>query len=125
MADPARHALPYWARWAVMLTFGGGTSWMILSAEPGANRADLLLFATGVGCIFSAFLWFFCIAIQRSLVWSLILLVPFLNTLVLPVFVRHYWREGARVPAFLALGGVAGELTGALRLIVGSSAPLV
>ena len=127
MSDEAKkHQLPMIARWCVMLAFGGVTTYMISSAtEPGIQRSDLLIFASGVGCIASALLWFFIVALQRSLWWSIILLVPLLNTLVLPIFVRYYWGEGTRFPAFLALVGIAGEMIGALRLMVGTTPSLV
>lgn len=128
MSEHARHQpLPELARWCIMFTFGVVTTWMIVSSdEPGASRADLFLFSGGVGCIFSAFVWFFVVALlHRSVAWSVLLLVPFINTLVLPVFVRAFWAQGARIPALLALLGVAGELVGSIRLILGSSPALL
>ena len=108
-----------------MLAFGATTIHMIITGEPSASRSDLLLFASGVGALVSAFVWFFLVAVQRSLLWSLVLLVPVVNTLVLPVFIRRYWGEGTRWPALMALLGLGCELTGAALLLLGTAPSLV
>ncbi len=118
--------LPSVGLWCVMLVFGAVTLHMISRTdEPGAARLDVLLFASGVGCLAASLCWFFVVALQRSLIWSLIMVIPLVNTLALPLFARAYWSQGARAPTLLAMVGIAGELVGSLRLMLSSGPQLV
>ena len=122
---PEAGRLPEVAQWCVWITFGAVTISMIYNQDPALRRLDVLLFSCGIGSLAAALVWFFMVALQRSLAWSILLLIPLLNTLLLPVFVRMYWKQGTRAPALLALAGFAGELLGSVRMLLGSGPQLI
>jgi len=125
MADPREDRLPELARWCILLVFGAVTTLAILAnGEPGVRRGVLLLFSAGLGSIAAALAWFLAVAVQRSLIWTLVLALPVVNALVLPIFVRLYWTRGTRFPAMLALAGMVGEIVGGL-LLMGGVAPVL
>ena len=84
----------------------------------------LLLFAGGLGALAAGLIWLVAVALDHSTTWSIVLVVPYVNTLVLPMFVRLYWTRGARAPGLLLVGGVVGETLG-LALMLSRPAQLL
>ncbi len=119
-------------RWkAVLLSvFGGSTSLVIVAlAELGARPLDLLLLGASLGALVTAALWLWILASRRSAGWRLVfsvaLLIPYVNFLVASVYARRYWSEGARAPALLALAAMVGETVASLRVFLPSVTPPV
>ena len=111
----------------LLLVFFGALSVAFIRGldAPGVRSLDLFLLATGFGAVLTALLWFFLLALRRGPLWSLAMLVPYVNLLAASSFARRYWNEGARGPAILGLVGLAGETVASLRLLVPQLPPLV
>lgn len=105
-------------RWLLMLFFGAATSVLISFFDaPGLTRLDLLGLAGGTAAIFTAMIWFFLIAIDRSFWWGLAMLIPYVNLIAASYYARWYWREGARAPALLGLAGIFAQTVTSLALL--------
>lgn len=118
--------LPALAAPLLLIVFGGLSVAFIRGFDaPGVAGADLLLLATGFGAILTAMLWFFLLALPRGTLWSLAMLVPYVNLLAASSFARRYWNEGARAPAVLGMLGIAGQTIASLRLLIPQLPPLV
>jgi hypothetical protein len=127
---PSDHALP--ETWKAVLLFGFGlsTSSVILAfAELGARPLDLLLFAASLGGLVTAGLWLWVLATRRSLGWGIVfsvaLLIPYVNFVVASVYARRYWKEGGRAPALLALVAMVVETIASLRVFLPNVIPPV
>jgi len=122
--DPGQ--LPASAAPLLLVCFGALSVAFIRGLDaPGIRSLDLLLLATGLGALLTALLWFFLLAVRRGPLWSLAMLVPYVNLLAASSFARRYWNEGARGPAILGLLGIAGETIASLRLMIPPLPPLV
>jgi hypothetical protein len=117
---PSEHALPETWKAVLVFAFGVSTSLLILAfAELGARPLDLLLLAASLGGLVTAGLWLWVLATRRSLGWGIVfsvaLLIPYVNFVVASVFARRYWSQGAREPALLAIAGMFGQTLVTLR----------
>ena len=107
----------------LLVAFGVSSLGVIeLGAETIPSRVDLLLLALSSGAIVAALLWLVALALGKSRAWALSLAlgiwVPYLNFILVSIFARRHWREGARAPALLALLGVLGQTVASVRLLV-------
>ena len=125
-AAPRREPLGDVGQWLLWAVFGLATAGLIRALDaPGLGRVDLLLLAAGGGAILTALAWFFLLGARRSAAWALAFLVPYVNLIAAGYYARWYWREGARAPALLGLGGLALQLAASLRMLAPTSPPLV
>jgi hypothetical protein len=107
--------------WLVLAVFCTAAVAVILRVgERPVEPAHLLLFACGVGALLASLVWLLAIALDHSTPWSIVLVIPYVNALVLPIFIRLYWSQGARAPGVLFLVGLATETTGALLMFRGA-----
>jgi hypothetical protein len=113
-------------RWVLWLLFGLTTLASLQgSADDGLLPLDRLLAALGVSLLLCAVAWFFVLALQRGLLWSLAMLIPYVNMIAIVWFARFYWSQGARNPALLGFAAVLAQLGLLLRLLLGPSGPLL
>ena len=127
---PGEHELSDRWKAVLLVTFGVATSLVIVAMdEVGARPFDLLLLAASLGALLTAALWLWILASRRSVGWAIVfsvaLLVPYVNFVVASVYARRYWREGARAPALLALVAMVGETVASLRVFLPSLTPPV
>jgi len=121
-----RSDLPTLAAPGLLLAFGAqSVAWIYSIDSPAIARPDLLLFSLSLSALGTALIWFFLLALRRGVLWSLAMLVPYVNLLAASAFARRYWSEGARAPALLAIAGMLGETVASLRLLMPSLPPLV
>ena len=127
---PSEHELS--DRWQAVLLFAFGVSTSLLIVAMGglgARPIDLLLLCASLGALITSALWLWILALRRSLGWGLLftaaLPVPYVNFVVASVYARRYWREGARMPALLALGALVGETIASLRVFLPNLTPPV
>ena len=127
---PNHHALS--ERWqaALVFAFGVSTSLVIVAlAELGARSLDLLLLGASLGALVTAGLWLWILATRRSLGWGVVfsvaLLIPYVNFVVASVYARRYWSEGGRAPALLALVAMVGETVASFRVFLPNVIPPV
>ncbi len=124
------HALSDGWQAVLLFAFGLSTSLLIVEmGELGARPFDLLLLGASLGALITAALWLWILASRRSLGWGLlftaVLLIPYVNFVVASVYARRYWREGARAPALLALVAMVGETIASLRVFLPNVTPPV
>jgi hypothetical protein len=93
--------------------------------DPTLRRSDLLLMACSLSALLTSLIWFFVLALGRGALWSIAMLIPYVNLLAASSFARRYWNEGARAPALLAIAGMIGETIAALRLLIPATPPLL
>lgn len=118
--------LPDALRAALLLGFGLGTAGLIRLLDTGAvPRGDLLLVAASSAAVLTSLVWFLALAMRRSAIWTLAMLVPYVNLIAVSMFARRYWHEGARAPALLVIAGSIGQTIGSLRLFLPHLPPLV
>ena len=118
--------MPGLAAGLLLLAFGGLSVAFIRGLDaPGIASVDLLVLATSLGAILTALLWFFLLALRRGPLWSLAMLVPYVNLIAASSFARRYWNEGARGPALLGIAGFVGQTIASLRLLMPQLPPLV
>ena len=122
----SKSELPALAAPLLLVAFGGLSVAFIRGFDsPGVAGFDLLLLATGLGAILTALLWFFLLALGKGPLWSLAMLVPYINLLAASSFSRRYWNEGARGPALLGLAGIVGQTIASVRMLIPQLPPLV
>jgi hypothetical protein len=112
-ADPRPQPLrvPEPARWLLWLLFAGSTIAALNGLElASAPVFDRLLAALGVSLLLTSIGWFFVLALQCGLLWSIAMLIPYVNLIAISWFARRYWTVGAREPALVALGSVLAQL---------------
>jgi hypothetical protein len=102
---------------------------IVAPPELGARPLDLLLLGASLGALVVGAL---AVnpgdAAQRrlgALVFSVALLIPYVNFVVASVYARRYWGEGARAPALLALAAIALETVASLRVFLPNLTPPV
>lgn len=127
---PSEHELSETWKAVLLFAFGASTSLGIVAmSELGARPLDLLLLAASLGALVTAGLWLWILASRRSLGWRLLfsvaLLIPYVNFVVASVYARRYWSEGARAPALLGLAAIAGQTVASLRLFLPGVTPPV
>jgi len=93
--------------------------------DPTLRRSDLLLMACSLSALLTSLIWFFVLALGRGALWSIAMLIPYVNLLAASSFARRYWNEGARAPALLAIAGMIGETIASLRLLIPATPPLL
>jgi len=118
---PSEHDLP--ERWLPVLlaVFGVSTSLLIVEmGDLGARPLDLLLLGASLGALVTAGIWLWILALRRSVGWGLlftaVLLIPYVNFVVASVYARRYWSEGARAPALVALAAMVVQTIATLRV---------
>ncbi len=112
--------------WLLILVFGLVTSALIRGFDfPALPRLDLLGLAAGSAALLTALVWFFALGLQRSPLWGLAFLVPYVNLMAASYYARWYWKEGARAPALLALAGMVVQTIASLRVLSPPLPPLV
>ncbi len=114
----------------LVFAFGVSTSLVIVAlAELGARPLDLLLLGASLGALVTAGLWLWILATRRSVGWgvlfSVALLIPYVNFVVASLYARRYWSEGGRAPALLALVAIVGQTVASFRLFLPNVTPPV
>ena len=127
---PREHALSERWKAALVFAFGASTSLVIVAlAGLGARPLDLLLLGASLGGLVTAGLWLWILATRRSLGWGVVfsvaLLIPYVNFVVASVYARRYWSEGGRAPALLALVAMVGETVASFRVFLPAVIPPV
>ena len=112
--------------WVLMAIFGAATVLLIDALDtPGRPRLDLFGLAAGFSAIITALAWFFVLGVQRSALWGLAMLIPYVNLIAASYYARWYWSDGARAPALLGLAGIAAQTVASLHLLNPSLPPMV
>ena len=106
---------------SLILAFGVATSALVfLFGRDGRSTVDVLLLSASLGAVLTAGIWLWILAARRSRGWGLTfaatIWIPYVNFVVASIFVRRYWKEGARAPALLALAGMAGQTLATVRM---------
>ncbi len=127
---PSQHDLSDTWKAVLVFAFGLATSGVIVAlAELGARPLDLLLLGASLGALVTSGLWLWILATRRSVGWALVfsvaLLIPYVNFVVASIYARRYWSEGARAPALLALVAMAVQTLASLRVFLPSVTPPV
>ncbi len=117
--------LPEAAHLGLLLFFGLSTAALIINfGASGGGRVDLLLFSASLGAILTSLVWLALLALRRSRSWAVALWlgiwIPYLNLLIAAGFARRYWRDGARAPAMVAIGGFAMQTLVSVRILLAS-----
>jgi hypothetical protein len=109
--------------WIVIAVFSIVAIGVILRiGDRPVEPLHLLLFACGVGALVASLVWLLAVALDHSTPWSLALVTPYVNALVLPLFIRLYWAQGARAPGMLLIAGIVCETAGAVLMLGGGRA---
>jgi hypothetical protein len=127
---PNPHDLSETWQAVLVFAFGVSTSLVIVAlAELGARPLDLLLLSASLGALVTAGLWLWILATRRSVGWgvlfSLALLIPYVNFVVASLYARRYWSEGGRAPALLGLVALAGQTVASFRVFLPNVTPPV
>lgn len=132
-ADPTA-PVPEAAPPALLLALFGVLTALLIRSGAGllpvsSGRLDLLLFAAGGGALGTALVWLLALGLRRgpgwACTWLVAIWIPYVNLLVASLFVRRYWREGARAPALLGIAGGIAQAAVSIRLLFTDPVPLV
>ncbi|MFQ5697370.1 MAG: hypothetical protein ACE5IL_03690 [Myxococcota bacterium] len=103
------------------LATAAGIQWVAPRMPVGAGSLEILLTAVSLVATPLALGWLAWLGTQRSTGWAIAwgagLLVPYVNLVLVSLFARRYWREGARAPVLLLVGASVGETWVLLRLL--------
>ena len=118
-ADSPALRVPEPVVWLLWLLFAGSTIAALNGLEFGTAPAlDRLLAALGVSLLLTSLGWFFVLALQCGVLWSIAMLIPYVNLIAISWFARRYWAVGARAPALVALCSLLAQLALLLRWAV-------
>jgi hypothetical protein len=125
-APPPAPRLPEPVLWLLWLLFAGSTIAALQGLELDAlPLLDRLLAAFGVSLLITSLAWFFVLALQRGVLWSLAMLIPYVNLIAVSWFARRYWSVGARAPALVALAALVTQLVLLLRWTLDPPGPVL
>jgi len=103
----------YWVLWLLFGVSSIGTLQLYVPSElPLLDRA---LMTFGLSLVITSMGWFFLLALRCSVLWSIAMLIPYINLIAISMFARRYWTRGARLPALLVLGATLAQLALMLR----------
>ena len=123
---PTRTPLPAFVPPVLLGLFGVVSVLLIREFDvPGVSRTDVGLMALSLAALVTSLAWFFALALPRGPLWTLAMLIPYVNFFAASAFARRYWSEGARAPAILAIVSVAGQTLATLRLLLPPTTPLL
>lgn len=103
------------------LATAAGVYWLAPQMPMGAGRLEILLAALSIAAPPVALGWLAWLGAQRSTGWAVAwgagLLIPYVNLVLVSLFARRYWRQGARAPVLLLIGSTLAQSWVLLRLI--------
>ena len=115
--------LPELVQALLVLAFAGLTALGIRALDqPALPRMELLLGSASLAALVTALLWVVALGIRRGGAWAWLLAlgawVPYVNLVLVSVYVRRFWSEDGRGPGWLVGVSLVLQVALSLRVVI-------